>query len=103
MKRSHLISAILFLFVVYATRVDIYIDTIFSENFTTELVEPEHVENGTDEKGKKESKDDDPKGYFFLRNKFTLRCNYQFKLKAVATCQKLACPAIDLEFPPPKV
>ncbi len=102
MKQVFLISSLLLLFVVNATRVDIILFKMFSENISVECLNAKQAENDTDEKEKEECKDDDSNEYSSFRNKLQALILFQNQYNLVFILNKPAYPAISIDSPPPK-
>jgi len=102
MKAYYLISALLFVFVVYATNIDVSIKRLFSENISIEYNDSENAENDTEEKGEKEDVKDDFKEFVSSQYKLT-QTLFQSKLNVIAALLKLVHPTVPVESPPPKV
>ncbi|MBM3456270.1 MAG: hypothetical protein FJX80_14215 [Bacteroidetes bacterium] len=99
MKAYYLISTLLFVFVVYATNIDVSIKKMFSENISIEFNDSENTENGTEEN---EGKEDDFKEFATFQHKSS-QTFFQSKLNVVVELFKLAHPTFLIESPPPKV
>jgi len=102
MKAFYLIPTLLFVFVVYATNIDVSIKKMFSENISIEYNDSENAENDTEEKGEKENVEDEYNEFTSAQHKRT-QALFQSKLNVVADLFKLAHPTVPVESPPPKV
>ncbi|MBM3916528.1 MAG: hypothetical protein FJ349_02820 [Sphingomonadales bacterium] len=102
MKAHYLVSTLLFIFVVYATNIDVSIKKMFSENISIEYNDSENAENDTAEKGEKEDVEDEYKEFASSQHKLT-QTLFQSKLNVIAALLKLVHPTVPVESPPPKV
>lgn len=102
MKAHYLLSTLLLAFFIYATRIDISLIKIYSENICTEYNDSGIPENDMGEKGEEESVEDDLKEFSSFQNNFALNC-FRSRLDIIATRQKLAKLHILVEAPPPKI
>jgi len=102
MKAYYLIPTLLFVFVVYATNIDVSIKKMFSENIRVEFNDSENAENDTEEKEEKEDVADEYNEFTSAQYKLT-QTLFQSKLNVVAELFKLAHPTVPVESPPPKI
>jgi hypothetical protein len=104
MIASHFISALLFVFVGYATSIDVTIKKMLSEDICAEHSGSENTENDTAEKGKEGEEggvEDENKEFASLQNK-PAQALFQAKLNVLAALLKLKDPSVQAECPPPK-
>jgi len=99
MRAYYLIPTLLFVFVVYATNIDLCIKKMFSKNISIEYNDSEAAENDKEEK---ESEEDDLNELASIQYKLTQNL-IQSKLYVIAALVKLEQPTILLEFPPPNI
>jgi len=102
MKAYCLISTLLFVFVVYATNIDVSIKKMFSENISIEYNDSENAENDTKEKGEKEDGEDEYNEFVSSQHKLT-QTLFQSKLNVIAALLKSEQPTILPESPPPNI
>ena len=104
MIASHFISALLFVFVGYATSIDVTIKKMLSEDICAEYSGSEKTENDTAEKGKEGEEggvEDENKEFASLQHK-PAQTLFQAKLNVLAALLKLKDPSVLAECPPPK-
>ena len=101
MIASHFISALLFVFVGYATSIDVTIKKMLSEDICAEHSGSENTENDTAEKGKEGGVEDENKEFASLQHK-PAQTLFQAKLNVLAALLKLKDPSVLAECPPPK-
>lgn len=102
MKVRYLLSTLLLVFFIYATRIDISLINFFSENICAEHNDSGIPENDMGEKGEEESVEDDLKEFSSFQNNFVLNF-FQSRLDVISTRHKLAKLHILVEAPPPKI
>lgn len=102
MKAFYLISSLLLVFILYATRIDISIKKLFSENICTEYSDSENTKNDMEEKGEQDGVEDDSEEFASLHQDHTLSL-FQSKLNVVDARQKLLHQHFLVESPPPRI